>query len=167
MCKLLWLRTRCLKNTIGRLHTLPFISYLLFDSADAHRVCTCMRENSAAEGRAMNSTDCPFCKIARHALPAEILYEDTNVIALLSINPIHYRHALVIPKAHAPDFFQQREDCPTVGPSFPHARYAALSRRRNQVCSSTQTIRRHRDGGVYRKKIRQYIEREEAGHALG
>lgn len=57
----------------------------------------------------MNSTECPFCKIARHELPAEILYEDANVIALLDINPIHYGHALVIPKVHCPDFLNVPE----------------------------------------------------------
>jgi len=53
--------------------------------------------------------DCVFCRIASHQLPAEILYENENVIAILDINPIHYGHALVIPKAHCPDFLQVKE----------------------------------------------------------
>ena len=48
--------------------------------------------------------DCTFCKIIKHQLPAEILYENDKVIAILDINPIHYGHALVIPKTHCLDF---------------------------------------------------------------
>lgn len=53
--------------------------------------------------------DCVFCKIAAHQLPAEILYETENVVAILDINPIHYGHALVIPKTHCTDFLHVRE----------------------------------------------------------
>jgi histidine triad (HIT) family protein len=48
--------------------------------------------------------DCIFCKIISHELPAEILYENQRVISILDINPIHYGHALVIPKKHCHDF---------------------------------------------------------------
>lgn len=48
--------------------------------------------------------DCTFCRIVRRELPAEILYETKRAIAILDINPIHYGHALVIPKAHCQDF---------------------------------------------------------------
>ena len=48
--------------------------------------------------------DCIFCSIIKHQVPAEILYENDRVIAILDINPIHYGHALVIPKIHCPDF---------------------------------------------------------------
>ncbi|MBI4535387.1 MAG: HIT family protein [Ignavibacteriae bacterium] len=53
--------------------------------------------------------DCVFCKIVRHELPAEILYENDKVIAILDINPIHYGHALVIPKTHCLDFLSVKE----------------------------------------------------------
>ena len=48
--------------------------------------------------------DCIICKIVQHAIPAEILLENDHVIAILDINPIHYGHALVIPKKHCTDF---------------------------------------------------------------
>ncbi len=48
--------------------------------------------------------DCVFCKIVRHQLPAQILFENEKVISILDINPIHYGHALVIPKLHCTDF---------------------------------------------------------------
>jgi histidine triad (HIT) family protein len=54
----------------------------------------------------MNSskTDCIFCKISSKEIPAEVLYEDEHVIAVLDINPIHYGHALIIPKQHCNGF---------------------------------------------------------------
>jgi len=48
--------------------------------------------------------ECTFCKIISHHLPAEVLYENDRVIAILDINPIHFGHALVIPKTHCLDF---------------------------------------------------------------
>ena len=48
--------------------------------------------------------DCIFCKIIGGRLPAEVLYENAKVIAILDINPIHHGHALVIPKKHCIDF---------------------------------------------------------------
>jgi histidine triad (HIT) family protein len=56
-----------------------------------------------------SGAECVFCKIARHQMPAEILYETNNVVAILDINPIHYGHALVIPKAHCVDLLHVRE----------------------------------------------------------
>ncbi|MBI5474494.1 MAG: HIT family protein [Ignavibacteriae bacterium] len=48
--------------------------------------------------------DCIFCKIVQHQLPAQVLFENEKVISILDINPIHYGHALVIPKTHCADF---------------------------------------------------------------
>jgi histidine triad (HIT) family protein len=48
--------------------------------------------------------ECIFCRIIQREIPAEILYENNSVISILDINPIHYGHALVIPKKHCPDF---------------------------------------------------------------
>jgi histidine triad (HIT) family protein len=49
-------------------------------------------------------TSCIFCDIISRRIPAEILYENETVIAILDVNPIHYGHALVIPKGHYVDF---------------------------------------------------------------
>jgi histidine triad (HIT) family protein len=54
--------------------------------------------------------DCIFCKIIQRKLPAEILYENDKVISILDINPIHFGHALVIPKRHCLDFLSIPED---------------------------------------------------------
>ncbi len=55
--------------------------------------------------------DCVFCKIVTREFASEILFEDQHVIAILDINPIHYGHALVIPKAHYRDFLELDPGC--------------------------------------------------------
>ena len=43
---------------------------------------------------------CIFCKIAAKEIPAQILYEDQEVMAILDISAATYGHCLVLPKAH-------------------------------------------------------------------
>ncbi|HBP01506.1 MAG: Histidine triad (HIT) protein [Candidatus Moranbacteria bacterium GW2011_GWE1_49_15] len=44
--------------------------------------------------------DCIFCKIARKEIPAEILFEDFDLVAFRDIKPIVPVHVLLIPKKH-------------------------------------------------------------------
>lgn len=44
--------------------------------------------------------DCVFCKIIKKELPANIEYEDDDVIAFDDINPRAPIHILIIPKEH-------------------------------------------------------------------
>ncbi|MBV6272657.1 histidine triad nucleotide-binding protein [Alcaligenaceae bacterium CGII-47] len=46
------------------------------------------------------SHDCLFCKIARHDIPAGIVYEDDEFMAFHDINPAAPVHLLLIPKHH-------------------------------------------------------------------
>jgi histidine triad (HIT) family protein len=55
-------------------------------------------------------TDCVFCKIVSKEIPAEILFENDKVISVLDINPIHYGHALILPKQHCSDFLDLPEE---------------------------------------------------------
>jgi histidine triad (HIT) family protein len=48
--------------------------------------------------------NCIFCQIIQKEAPAEILYETDHVLAMLDIRPIHFGHALVVPKIHCNDF---------------------------------------------------------------
>ena len=50
-----------------------------------------------------------FTKIISREIPAEILYETDNVIAIIDIMPIHYGHALVIPKKEYKNFLEVPE----------------------------------------------------------
>lgn len=43
---------------------------------------------------------CIFCKIINKEIPADIVYEDDEVLAILDVNPLTEGHTLVIPKAH-------------------------------------------------------------------
>ena len=44
--------------------------------------------------------ECIFCKIVNGKSPAEIEYEDTEILAFRDINPSAPTHILVIPKKH-------------------------------------------------------------------
>ncbi len=46
--------------------------------------------------------DCVFCKIAKKEIPAEIVYEDEDVIAFKDVKPVAPVHVLIIPKTHIP-----------------------------------------------------------------
>ena len=43
---------------------------------------------------------CIFCKIASHEVPADVVYEDDEIIAFHDINPLAPVHVLIIPKKH-------------------------------------------------------------------
>ena len=45
-------------------------------------------------------SDCLFCKIVKGDIPADIVYQDDNIIAFRDLNPQAPVHFLVIPKKH-------------------------------------------------------------------
>lgn len=45
-------------------------------------------------------TDCIFCKIIAKEIPADVVYEDEQVLVFRDINPLAPVHLLVIPKRH-------------------------------------------------------------------
>lgn len=53
--------------------------------------------------------DCIFCKIVAGEIPADILYQDDEVIAFRDINPLAPTHLLIIPKKHIPYLAQLSE----------------------------------------------------------
>ncbi len=44
--------------------------------------------------------NCIFCKIATKQIPAQVIYEDDDVLAFKDINPAARVHFLIIPKKH-------------------------------------------------------------------
>jgi len=52
----------------------------------------------------MAHDDCIFCKIIDGSIPSEKIYEDSDVVAFLDINPTRPGHALVVPREHTKDF---------------------------------------------------------------
>ena len=45
-------------------------------------------------------TDCLFCKIVNRELPADVVYEDEQLLAFNDISPQAPTHTLIIPKIH-------------------------------------------------------------------
>lgn len=45
-------------------------------------------------------TDCIFCRIVAKELPADVVYEDEQILAFRDIKPVAPVHILVIPKRH-------------------------------------------------------------------
>jgi histidine triad (HIT) family protein len=60
-------------------------------------LCRMARNNLREVG---DLNDCLFCKIARKEIPADIVYEDDDVLAFRDIRPQAPVHVLVIPKRH-------------------------------------------------------------------
>lgn len=54
-------------------------------------------------------TDCIFCKIITGEIPADKVYEDSEWLAVLDINPVNLGHTLLLPKEHHRNLF----DLPT------------------------------------------------------
>lgn len=44
--------------------------------------------------------ECIFCKIIRNEIPAVKIYEDSEIVGFLDINPHSRGHVLIIPKIH-------------------------------------------------------------------
>jgi histidine triad (HIT) family protein len=60
--------------------------------------------------------DCIFCKIASGQIPADIIYQDDEIIAFRDINPQAPVHLLLIPRRHIPSLNQLKEsDLPLIG----------------------------------------------------
>jgi histidine triad (HIT) family protein len=53
--------------------------------------------------------DCIFCQIASGKIPADIVYQDKEVVAFRDINPQAPVHILVIPRRHIPSLDQLKE----------------------------------------------------------
>lgn len=46
--------------------------------------------------------ECLFCKIVRREIPAQVVYEDDELLAFKDVNPGAPVHVLLIPKRHIP-----------------------------------------------------------------
>jgi|SRR3989344_2377525 len=54
--------------------------------------------------------DCIFCKIIKKEIPADIVYEDKDIMAFLDINPSNKGHTLVMPKKHSKNLLENNEE---------------------------------------------------------
>ncbi len=58
----------------------------------------------------MSLTDCLFCKILSGDIPAEIVYENDEMLAFRDINPQAPTHVLLIPRKHVATINDMTED---------------------------------------------------------
>lgn len=54
--------------------------------------------------------NCIFCKIANGEIPANVVYEDNDFIAILDLSPATKGHILLIPKQHASNLLDLPDD---------------------------------------------------------
>lgn len=76
---------------------------------------------------------CIFCKIINKEIPANIVYEDSNFLAFLDINPLSVGHTLVIPKKHYRwvwDVPTKANSGPTIGKYYEIVQKIALAQRK-------------------------------------
>lgn len=74
-------------------------------------------------------TDCLFCKIRDGEIPAEVVYEDEDVLAFNDVNPQAPVHVLLIPKKHIATVNDiSADDCTTMGKLYLAARAIAAQR---------------------------------------
>ena len=46
------------------------------------------------------SNQCPFCSIAGGSASASMVYEDSNILAFMDLNPIREGHTLIVSREH-------------------------------------------------------------------
>lgn len=90
---------------------------------------------------------CLFCRIIRREIPASIVYEDDELLALNDINPQAPTHVLVIPKRHIESLDAvQHEDVAVVGAMARRA--AAIARDRGIALAGYRVVfNTNRDAG--------------------
>jgi histidine triad (HIT) family protein len=57
----------------------------------------------------LNMTDCLFCKIINKELPADLIYEDDQLVIFKDIRPKADVHLLVVPRLHIKNLNQVNE----------------------------------------------------------
>ncbi len=50
--------------------------------------------------------NCIFCKIAKHEIDSNIIYENEDVIAFHDLNPVAKVHVLIVPKTHFANIYE-------------------------------------------------------------
>ena len=63
-------------------------------------VSPAMRKKPPVKGKGKRMSDCLFCKIVAGDIPADVVYEDEQVLVFKDIYPKAKVHLLLIPKQH-------------------------------------------------------------------
>jgi len=62
--------------------------------------------------------NCIFCKIANGEIHSATVYEDEEFRAILDLGPASVGHTLILPKGHAADILEMKEDTALLGRAF-------------------------------------------------
>ena len=54
----------------------------------------------------MKKDDCVFCKVVAGELPSNKIYENSEVLVFLDINPVNIGHSLVVSKKHFDNIYE-------------------------------------------------------------
>lgn len=54
-------------------------------------------------------SDCLFCRIVSHEIPAKYVHEDENVVAFRDINPQAPVHVVIVPREHVASLNEARD----------------------------------------------------------
>jgi histidine triad (HIT) family protein len=60
-------------------------------------------------------SDCIFCKIAKHEMGSDVVYEDDDFLAFRDINPAAPVHVLLIPKQHVSSLLDDGAEAELLG----------------------------------------------------
>jgi histidine triad (HIT) family protein len=55
---------------------------------------------------AQGAASCIFCRIARGEIPANMVYEDEDVVAFHDVRPQAPVHLLIVPREHVPTLYE-------------------------------------------------------------
>lgn len=66
----------------------------------AHLAIPCDPLRMAGETKMTEPNDCVFCGISSNRLPADVVWEDEQVMAFLDRTPLFKGHTLVVPRTH-------------------------------------------------------------------
>lgn len=80
--------------------------------------------------------NCIFCKISKKELPIEKIYEDTNFISFLDIQPVSHGHILIIPKKHT--VWMQDTDDETISKIFKISKKLMIGIKKGINCDYVQ-----------------------------
>ncbi len=82
------------------------------------------------------NNDCLFCKIIDKKIPAYIIYEDSDFLGFLDINPVVKGHSLLIPKEHYEWIHETPDE--TIAKAFVVVKKLIIKMRKNLNCDYVQ-----------------------------
>lgn len=62
--------------------------------------------NQRSRHYSLTMESCVFCRIVSGELPADVVYQDAEVVAFLDLHPIARGHTLVVPRQHSGSLHQ-------------------------------------------------------------